>query len=29
MRERDNIGGWVNKKGLRWKQLGGDNFIST
>ena len=28
-RERDNFGGRKDRKGSRWKQLGGDHFIST
>ncbi len=29
MRERDVLGGRKDSKGLRWKRLGGDPFIST
>jgi hypothetical protein len=28
-RERDDFGGWKDRKRLRWKRLGGDHFIST
>ncbi len=28
-RERDNFGGREDRKGSRWKQFGGDHFIST
>jgi hypothetical protein len=29
MRERDDSGGWNNRKGSKWKQFGRDHFIST